>query len=80
MTKDEDIIAQTIEQLERMNRVLEHRASANPNGMDSLVPTPSALQAFGCAKFLSPFPKRLKSVTQPSVASGARLERPSYAG
>ena len=30
--------------------------------LDSLAPARSALQAFGCAEFLSPLPKRLKSV------------------
>lgn len=40
----------------------------NPNGMDLLAPARSALRTFGFAKFLSPFPKRLKSVPKPRVA------------
>jgi hypothetical protein len=42
--------------------------SENPNGMDSFAPAHSALRAFGFAKFLSPFPERLKSVPKPRVA------------
>ena len=41
----------------------------NPNGMDSLAPARSARRAFGFAKFLSPFPKQLKSSPQPKVAT-----------
>jgi len=41
--------------------------------MDSLIPIRSALRAFVFSKFLSPFPKLLKSPSRRRIDSGLRM-------